>query len=88
MIFIPSLKDKDRFKVGREVALVNALLHNVFIPDINVTSVNKLLYAGSYVVCERLGLFKKKVNVLRSKNLGGKEGWKHQSNSDVRILEG
>ena len=67
IVDIPSLKDKDRFEVGREVALVNALLHNVFIPDVNVTSVNKLLYAGSYVVCERLGLFKKKVNVLRSK---------------------
>ncbi|MEO0683919.1 MAG: hypothetical protein AAFY76_02425, partial [Cyanobacteria bacterium J06649_11] len=32
---------------------------NVFIDKPNVTNVNRLLYAGSYVVCERLGFLKK-----------------------------
>ena len=55
---VPSLKGKDRQAVMREVKIVNSLLHNVC-PDLqDVTHVNRLLYAGSFVVCERLGLMK------------------------------
>ena len=62
-VAIPSLKAKDKTKVFKEVNIVNGLLHNVDIGEVNVTNVNRLLYAGSYVVCERLGLMKKeKVN--------------------------
>ena len=56
---IPTLKGKDKWIVSKYVSLVNGLLHNVQI-DVNVSTVNRLLYAGSFVVCEKLGLIKKK----------------------------
>ena len=56
---IPSLKAKNLSMVMEEVNLVNSLIGNVFIDKPNVTNVNRLLYAGSYVVCERLGFLKK-----------------------------
>ena len=61
-VVIPSLKNKDKLSVEKEVSLVNGLLHNIEIDDVNVSSVNKLLYAGSLVVCERLGVVKSKKN--------------------------
>ena len=59
IISIPSLKAKDISRVMEEVNLVNSLIDNVHIGDVNVTNVNRLSYAGSYVVCERLGYLKK-----------------------------
>ena len=67
MVEIPSLKAKDRRRVMKEVNIVNGLLHNVYMEKVDVTSVNRLLYAGSYVVCERMGLMKSKGKVLKSK---------------------
>ena len=64
---IPSLKGLDRLSVSREVVLVNKLLENMTSLCTDVTSVNRLLYAGSYVVCERLGLLKKNRENLKSK---------------------
>jgi len=46
---IPSLKGRDRRKVMKEVCFVNRLLHIVKIEEVNVSSVNRLIYAGSYV---------------------------------------
>ena len=63
---IPSLKGKDRLAVSKEVKLVNNLLHNVC-PDLeNVTAVNNLLYAGSFIVCERMGLVKPKKQIKKA----------------------
>ena len=62
IVDIPSLKEKDTFQVSKETSLVNCLLHNVVVEDICVTTVNKLLYAGSFVVRERLGLFTKRMS--------------------------
>jgi len=42
------------------------MLHNVDVGEVNVSTVNRLIYAGSYVVCERLGLLKPKNNHLQS----------------------
>ncbi|MEM7298655.1 MAG: reverse transcriptase domain-containing protein [Bacteroidota bacterium] len=56
---IPSLKGRDRRKVMEQVNMVNSLLHNLFNECRDVTAVNRLIYAGSYVVCERLGLLNK-----------------------------
>ena len=55
---IPSLKNKDKRVVNEEVTLVNGLLHNVK-PD-NTTQVNRLLYAGAFVIAERLGMIKER----------------------------
>jgi len=44
---IPSLKGRDRRKVMKEVSVVNSLLHNIDIGEVNVSSVNRLIYAGS-----------------------------------------
>ena len=52
----------------KEVSIVNSVLRNLVtigIPD--VTKANRVLYAGSYVVCERLGLMKEKGQSLKSK---------------------
>ncbi|XP_066934090.1 uncharacterized protein [Clytia hemisphaerica] len=65
---IPSLKNIDKCLVMKEVSIVNSLLRNfvaIGIPDI--TKANRLLYAGSYIVCERLGLLKEKGEKLKSK---------------------
>jgi len=64
---IPSLKSRERRKVMKEVSLVNNMLHNVDVGEVNVSTLNRLIYAGSYVVCERLGLMKPKKNHLQSK---------------------
>ena len=50
----------------REVTIVNRLLHNVHIEEPDVTKVNRLLYAGSYIVCERLGVLEKRKNVKQT----------------------
>ena len=55
---VPTLKSRQRVDVNREVNLVNGLMHNVVFNTID--QVNKLLYAGSFVVAERLGLMRKR----------------------------
>lgn len=65
---IPSLKNVDKSLVMKEVSIVNSLLRNfvaIGIPDI--TKANRLLYAGSYVICERLGVLKSRGERLKSK---------------------
>ena len=65
---IPSLKNIDKSQVMKEVSIVNSLLRNfvtIGIPDI--TKANRLLYAGSYIVCERLGLLKERGERLKSR---------------------
>ena len=56
VLHIPSLKAKDRKLVNEEVRLVNGLIQNV--KTSNITEVNKLLYAGAFVIAERLGMIK------------------------------
>ena len=65
---IPSLKNVDKTRVMKEVSIVNSLLRNfvaIGLPDI--TKANRLLYAGSYIVCERLGVLKNKGEKIKSK---------------------
>ena len=58
---IPSLKSKDRWQVMKEVKLVNFLLRNIIAIGITyIIKINRLLHAGIFVVCERLGMLKKK----------------------------
>lgn len=66
LVEIPNLKGRDRYEVLKEVNTVNGVIHNLKF-DANVTNVNKLLYASAFVVCERLGLMKKKGKSLTSK---------------------
>lgn len=42
----------------KEVKIVNNLLPNVKLNSVSLTSVNKLFYVGSYVVCEQIRLAK------------------------------
>ena len=56
VVQVPSLKSRQRLDVNREVNLVNGLMHNVVVNTID--QLNKLLYAGSFVVAERLGLMR------------------------------
>ena len=77
---IPSLKGVERGLVSREVCLVNRLLSNMAGSCVDVTSLNKLLYAGSYVVCERLSLMKKRKETLKSK----KPWWQRRLEGSIK----
>ena len=77
---IPSLKGVDKGSVSREVVLVNRLLSNMAGSCLDVTSVNRLLYAGSFVVCERLGLMKKRKETLKSK----KPWWQRRLEGSIK----
>ena len=68
---IPSLKGHDRRSVMKEVKLIDGLIHNLVRDGIGVTEVNRFLYAGSYVVCTRLGLIRKQ----KGKSLKSKKPW-------------
>lgn len=57
---IPGLKAQDRRKVNKEVMIVEGLMHNLVKDGMSVSAVNRLLYVGSFVVADRLGLMKKK----------------------------
>ena len=66
-IEIPSLKGRYRRAMMCEVNMVNKVAINIKLDQVDVTSVNKLLYACSFVVCERLGLMKKRKESLKSR---------------------
>ena len=68
---IPSLKGQDRRVVMKEVKMINGLLQNLVQDNMTVTEVNRLLYTGSFVVCDRLGLIRKN----RGKSLKSKKPW-------------
>ena len=53
---VPNLRAYDRRKVMRQVDLVDGVMHNLLKQKMNVTEVNRLLYAGGAVVALRLGL--------------------------------
>ena len=69
---VPSLKTRNRQGVNREVRLVNGMIHNIVTRS--ATETNKLLYAGSYVVAERLGLIREKSD-KRGKREERKDPW-------------
>ena len=50
-----NLKTIDRKEIMREVKLVDGVMHNLLSNGMNVTCLNRLLYAGSAVVTTRLG---------------------------------
>ena len=66
IVVVPSLKVRERRMVNKEVRLVNGVIHNVGAKS--VTEINKVLYAGSFVVAERLGLMKARNKVKNKKN--------------------
>ena len=55
--------------MNREVRLVNGVIHNV--AAWTVSEVNKLLYAWSVVVAERLGMMKERKGERQEKKEGG-----------------
>ena len=52
----PNMRAVPRKKLMREVEMVDGLMHNVLRVGMDVTEVNRLLYAGGIVVARRLGL--------------------------------
>ena len=57
---VPSMKSVDRRKVKVEVDLVEGVIHNLVGESMSVTDVNRLLYVGSYIVADRLGMLRKR----------------------------
>ena len=53
---VPNLRAVERKKVKAEVELVDGVMHNLLRQGMDVTEVNRLLYAGGAVVALRLGL--------------------------------
>ena len=58
---IPTLKAIDKRKVRAKSEMVNRILHNCLEDRIDVIKVNRLLYAGAWVVTEELGMIGGKV---------------------------
>ena len=53
---VPNLRAAERKRVRAEVELVDGLMHNLIRPNIDVSGINRLLYAAGVVVARRLGL--------------------------------
>ena len=53
---VRNLRAVERKRIMAEVDLVDGVMHNLLVQGMNVTQVNRLLYAGSAVVALRLGL--------------------------------
>ena len=77
---VPSLKSVDRRKVMVEVELVEGLMHNLVSEGMSVTEVNRLLYAGSFMVASRLGMIKKKD---RKKEAKKKPAWQRRIEGNI-----
>ena len=58
---VPTLRAVDKRKVTAKLKMVNRILHNCLEDKMNVTKVNRLLYAGAWVVTEKLGMIGGKV---------------------------
>ena len=54
---VPSLRRVNAKELKEVAELVNSIIHNVITNSI--TEMNNLLYAGTYVVAEKLGKIKK-----------------------------
>ena len=81
VVEIPNLKAQDRRKVAEEVKLVDGLLHNIVSDGMSVTEVNRLLYTGSYMVADRLGLIGRKKG--KKKNEKGKPYWQRRIEKSI-----
>ena len=71
VVQVPSLRSRNRDEVNRELAGVEGLMPNLLRKGMTVTEINRLIYAGSFVVAERLGLGKERTG----KRLDRKEPW-------------
>jgi len=78
---IPSLKNKRRDEVNEVVALVNGLLHNLKTNDIS--EVNRLMYAGAFVVADRLGMIKERKGGPRKAKK--EPQWKRRIESKIKV---
>ena len=67
-IQVPSLKSRNRSEVMAQVKLVNGVIGNLVDRDMLIGDVNRLLYASSVVVAERLGLLKERKGKREEKN--------------------
>ena len=64
---IPTLKAVDKRKVREESEMVNRILHKCLEDKMDVTKVNRLLYAGAWVFTEELGMIAGKVGDAKRK---------------------
>ena len=67
-IQVPSLKSRNRSEVMAQVKLVNGVIGNLVERGQSIGDVNRLLYASSVVVAERLGLLKERKGKRQVKN--------------------
>lgn len=78
---VPNLRAMDRRKVKKEVELVEGVMHNVVRKGMDVSEVNRLLYAGGVVVAMRLGL---KIGKGKKKAEMKKPRWQRRIESSIK----
>ena len=76
-----NLKTVDRKKIMKEVKLVDGVMHNLLSDGMNVTDLNRLLYAGSTVVTRRLGF---KIG-KGSKSEEKKPWWQRRLENSIKV---
>ena len=74
---LPSLRKVNTKELKETVELVNSVIHNGMTNSI--TEMNNLLYAGVYVVAEKLGKMKKS----KSNEKGKEPWWKRRNQADI-----
>ena len=67
-IQVPSLKSRNRSEVMAQVKVVNGVVGNLVRHDQSISDVNRLMYACSVVVAERLGLLKERKEIRQDRN--------------------
>ena len=80
LVEIPGIKAQDRRKVMKEVRLVDGLLHNLIRDSKSATEMQRLLYAGSYVVADRMGLLRPRKGKKMEK---GKPWWQRRIEGNI-----
>ena len=76
-----NLKTIDRKEIMREVKLVDGVMHNLLSNGMNVTCLNRLLYAGSVVVTTRLGFKIGKGTKTEKKN----PWWQRRIENSIKV---
>ena len=79
---ISTLKAVDKRKVREESEMVNRILHKCLEDKMDVTKVNRLLYAGAWVFTEELGMIAGKVGDAKRKEKK-KPHWNQRTEKSV-----
>jgi len=81
---VPNMRAVERKKLMKEVELLEGVMHNLLWQGMEVTEVNRLLYAGGVVVAMRLGL---KVGTVKKGKMM-KPRWQRRIEKSIEMWRG